>query len=278
MLKWTFATAVAALIGWQSAFATTMFPKRFVCPVGGEAFTAQVIGSMTSWGQRPDGRRYGTTPIVPITECPGNGLVLFEEKFEGADLEKLTSLVIGTDYQSARKSETPHYRAWWLMDRMGRDPFDTAFVLLVATWEADGKVETKRRYQRLFVESAANLSGSEAKRSDWFWVNLRAANALRELGEFDASTVLLKAIDRPERLPTEAGQLKGARYVIDGLATLNAEQNAALEPANLIPAQEAAQRCLDGSSELTPAETKACTDEKVAQQVERLKEYRKTSN
>ncbi|HKX92706.1 MAG TPA: hypothetical protein VJM15_09820 [Sphingomicrobium sp.] len=278
MVNRTIAAAIATLILPVTASATTMFPKKFVCPVGGETFTAQVIGSMSSWGQRPDGRRYGTTPIVPITECPGNGLVLFEEKFDDADLEKLTSLVNSTDYQSARKFETPHYRAWWLMDRMGRDPFDTAFTLLVATWEADGNAEKKRRYQRMFVESAAKLPWSEAKRSDWFWVNLRAANALREMGEFEASATLLEAIDKPERLPAEANQLKGARYLIDGLAMLNAEHNAALEPANLIPAHEAAQRCLDGASELTPAETKACADAKVAEQVERLKEYRKSSN
>jgi hypothetical protein len=252
------------------AQATTIYPQKFVCPVGGQKFRADVIGSMTSWGQRPDGRRYGTTPIVPLTECPGNGFIFFDDKFEPDEVAKLTPLVLSPEYQAMRKSDTPRFRAWWLMDHLGRDPFDLTFALLGATWEADGEPGKKSRYQRMLVDAAAKLPWAEDKRSNWFWLNLRAANALRELGEFDKSQDRLAALDSPSRLPTDADELQGARMLIDGLKALNSERNAALEPANLIPPMEAGLRCQ--SAELTPTEVKACAGPEIQKAVETLKD------
>jgi hypothetical protein len=124
----------------------------------------------------------------------------------------------------------------------------------------------------MFVEAAAKLPWAEDKRSDWFWLNLRAANALRELGEFDKSRDLLAGLDSPSRLPTDADEIKGARMLIDGLKALNSERNAALEPANLIPQTEAAFQCAMRSAELTPTEIKVCASPEVQKAVETLKE------
>jgi hypothetical protein len=214
---------------------------------------------MSSWGQRPDGRRYGTTPIIPLTECPKNGFVYFDEKFSPTEKQKLTPLVLGSEYQAMRKTETPHYRAWWLMERLGRDAYDRAYMLLVSSWEADDNPQLKTRYQQSFIDAVGALSWSEEKRDDWFWINLRAANALRELGRFAQSDVLLAGLDKPEKLPKDPDALKGARFLIDGLRQLNAEKNPAREPTNLIPARMAVDRCVGQPSALSPAEKKACS-------------------
>lgn len=249
--------AASAIVLSSAAHATTVVRQNFVCPVGGEKFTANVIASMTSWGQRPDGRRYGTTPIVPLTECPGNGFVYFEEKLNESDAQKLAPLVEGSDYQALRKSDRQHFRAWWLMDRLGRDPLDTAWMLLVASWESDDDPPLKKRYQRAYVDALARISPTADKRGDWFWMNLRAVNALRELGEFDKSNSLLATLDRPDMMPTDKDELEGARYLIDGLKALNADRNAKSEPTNLIPPRIAAEICGD-DPKLTQAEVKAC--------------------
>jgi hypothetical protein len=249
--------AASAVVLSNTAQATTVVPQKFVCPVGGEKFIANVIASMTSWGQRPDGRRYGTTPIVPLTECPGNGFVYFDEKFSESDAQKLEPLVNGPDYQALRKSDRQHFRAWWLMDRLGRDPLDTAWMLLVASWESDDDPTLKSRYQRAYVDVLAHISLTADKRRDWFWMNLRAADALRELGEFDKSNALLATLDRSDLLPTDKEELEGARYLIDGLKSLNADRNAKSEPTNLIPPRIAAEICAS-DPKLSPVEVKAC--------------------
>lgn len=259
MRRIALALAIVALSA--PAAATTFFEQKFTCPVGGKTFKAAVIGSSSSWGQRPDGRAYGTTPVWPMTECPDNGLILFEREFSRADIARLTPLVASADYQAMRKSDSQYYRAWWLKKNLGRDAFELTDTLLVASWEVDEWPEVKARYQQQFAAGAMALEWSEEKASPWFWLRLRAANALRELGRFDESAALLADIDRPGRLPADAEELKGARWLIDGLTALNADRNRASEPANLIPPRMAAERCKQG--ELSAAEIHACNSKDV---------------
>lgn len=248
---------VLAVVFAVPATGTTLFEQKFVCPVGGEKFKAMVIGSMTTWGQRPDGMPYGTTTIVPLTECPRNGFIFFEEKFDSADIDRLTPLVLGTEYQSLRQTDTPHFRAWWLMSKLDRDPFRTAQTLLVASWESDADKVRKSRYQRAYIAAVSALPMSEAKKSDWFWLNLRSANLLRELEDFKQSDILLAKLDQADLLPNDTDSLEGVRFLIDGLRLLNADRNAKSEPTNLIPAMVALDYCSTATG-LTPAETHGC--------------------
>lgn len=278
MARYHLLAAMCGLVLGSTASATTLFPQKFTCPVGGEEFEAMVIGSHTSWGQRPDGRRYGTSPIIPLTECPKNGFVYFKEKFSEEETERLTPLVLSPAYQAIRSTETPHFRGWWLMSRTEQDQFDTVWMLLVASWESDGDPVRKSRYQTAYVDGVRNLPWSEEKRSDWFWMNLRAANALRELGSFDESLKLLLALDGKEKLPLAADEQKGARFLIDGLKTLNDEKNAAPEPVTLIPQREAAYRCLDATPVLSPSEEKICQSDEVAKLKTEIQKYRRDRN
>lgn len=263
------ALAIAAMgaFALTPAQATTTIEQDFTCPVGGEKFQSSVIASHTSWGQRPDGRRYGTLPIHPIVECPGNGFLLFDEEFTPEDIAVLEPLVASAEYQAMRSAETPNYRVWWLRSKLGRDPLDLTSSLLRATWESDHDVDRKARYQAAFIAATTALQRTEANAQTWFWFNARAANALRELGNFDEAAALLDRIDRPETLPTDPDQREGARYLIDGLRTLVAEQNRVAEPANLIPPREAAIRCVVPQTALSSSEQAACAGEAVREAV-----------
>jgi hypothetical protein len=249
------------------ARATTTFEQDFVCPVGGEKFESYVIGSYSSWGQRPDGRSYGTLPIYPIVECPGNGFLLFQEEFTPEDIARLEPLVASAEFQAMRSIETPNYRVWWLRSKLGREPIELASSLLRASWESDQEFERKARYQAAFVAAATGLQRTDANAETWFWFNVRAANALRELGHFDQAALLLDRVDRPERLPTDPEQLEGARYLIDGLRKLVAENNPVPEPANLIPAREAALRCVVHRVAPSPSEQVACASAEVREAI-----------
>jgi hypothetical protein len=255
--RW-FATALAGASCLVSAPAatTTLFEEEFTCPVGGEKFEDYVVGSHTTWGQRPDGRSYGTLPIYPIVECPGNGFLLFDEEFSREDIARLEPLVASAEYQAMRRTETPHYRVAWLVEKLGRDPYQRTWELLQASWESDDDPARKARYQAAFVAAATGLERAAGEPGEWFWFNLRAANALRELGEFGSAARQLDMVDRPELMSEDEDEQAGARYLIDGLRILIAEENAFAEPANVIPPQEAVIRCT--AEELSPAEETAC--------------------
>jgi len=241
------------------AAATTVFEEDFTCPIGGEEFESYVIGSSTSWGQRPDGRSYGTLPIYPVVECPGNGFLLFEEEFAPEEIARLEPLVASDEYQAMRTTETPHFRVAWLMEKLGRDPFGRAGALLQASWETDEDADRKARYQTAFVAAATGLRRGSEQADAWFWFNLRAANALRELGEFEQAKHLLEEVTG-STWPDDPDERDGAEFLIAGLRTLIGDANRASEPANLIPPDMAVERCALEAAALSPSEQVACSN------------------
>lgn len=195
-------------------------------------------------------------------------MLLFDDKFSPAELQVLNSLVPSQEYQAMRKTETPHYRAWWLKAKIGRGPYEQAWQLLQATWETDENWERKVRYQVAFVNLAKNLKRDEEPPGKsgqlWLTYNLRVANALRELGHYGKASELLDRIDKPEYMPTAPDELRAIRNFIDALRVLCREENPSPEPANLVPDWAAAMRCETAGSNLTAAELPACDDPKLA--------------
>jgi hypothetical protein len=268
--------AFVALCGVGITQAKTPASVERTCPIGGEKIQSPVGTSDTHFESRPDGRPYGPNPLVPAAECPGNGFVVFDDQFTEAELTLMAAIVSSTEYQAMRKNETQHYRAWWLLEHSGRtDPARAAQVLLVASWETDEAPERKARYQKLFAGAAAAVERSPANADEWFWLNLRGANAARELGRFDIATERLDKIDRDQLLPRDDRQRKSARHLIDGLRALIKERNTASEPLHLIPIGVAASHCLDGKAE--PSERAKCADPKLAAATRRLNDRRARS-
>ena len=136
-MRGVWATIVALLLGAAPAGATTFAPKDFVCPVGGEAFTADMVASNSTFGARPDGKPYSPLPVVPRAECPGNGFVLFRPDFTPEEIAILSKVVASPEYQAMRASETQYYRTWVLMDAIDDDAIAQALNLLIASWESD---------------------------------------------------------------------------------------------------------------------------------------------
>jgi len=251
------ARAVLAAVGLAPASATTMFPQQFTCPMGGDVFEDYVIGSYSSFGQRPDGRAYGTLPVLPLVECPGNGFLLFEDAFTPEEIALLTPLVGSAEYQAMRQGETPHHRAWWLMRALGREPEQLASALLVASWESDDDLARRVWYQRAFLEATAGIAPDS---DGWLLYQLRAANALRELGQFGDASALLARIGASNAWPEDEDEREGARYLLEGLRPLVADRNPHPELTNLIPTMIAAERCMGETSALSPAERVACAE------------------
>lgn len=253
----------------QKSNATTFFEESFVCPIGGEEFTASVVGSNTTFGARPDGRPYSPLPVYPITECPGNGFLIFKEDWTTEELTTLTSAIEMPEFDRIRLEETQYYRLWWLSEKIGVSARLLAEHLMVASWETDHESARKARYQQAFADAVAQLDPADDPES-WFWLNLRAANARRELGQFEAATSLFVTAEQSLSIISDEEEREYVTQFIAGQRQLILERNAASEPANLIPADTAPFRCVLGSEELTGIELPICQSPEVQNRISRM--------
>lgn len=258
--------SLATLSGLPLA-ATTYFEVKHVCPIGGEKFTAQEVGSNSTFGQRPDGKPYSPLPVVPYVECPSNGFPIFQEKFSNDDIAVLTPAVASSEYQSSRSSETQHYRVWMLQKVVGAKPGALASTLMAAAWETDGNGPRKIRYQKQFVAAVADLDRS-ADEEAWFWLNLRAGNALRELGQFEDAGARLDLVASNLGVLEDAELRPQVAAFIDILKQLVAEGNSASEPVGAVPDDVAAFRCVIEQSSLSPSEVTICRSESMITTIE----------
>ncbi len=255
-MRWMISGSASALLFVASGTAaSTYHTQQYRCAVGGERFKAQVQMSMTSFGQRPDGQLYHTGR-APMVECPGNGLVYYKDEFSKTEARQLTPIVAGAEYQALRKTDTAGYRAYWLMSRLGADPSELARALLVASWSSDQDAARKARYQREYVAAVAAL---RANSEDRLWLRLRAANALRELGEHAPSNALLERLQQEVKLLEDVEQRESGLQLVAGLQALNAEGNRATEPLTLIPDIIAAEYCAKPPRALSASEIARCT-------------------
>jgi hypothetical protein len=252
--------------------AGTPVTQSMRCPIGGGRFEFNTASSYSTWGTRPDGKPYGdwTFPLA-IPECPGNGLVMYEE-FSREQLRLLRPLIASPEYETLRQSETPHYRAQWLMRKLGAPASKVLWTLLKASWEADGNASQRARYLREYVELAKiDPKPTGADDLDWIVSQARAVNALRELAQFADAAAMLKTI------PVQALDAPNRRSWLGYVERLKAaigRREASAEPLDMIPARVAADRCLATTDTSRPEVAAVCNSEAVQREIAALRERR----
>lgn len=184
--------AFLLLLPAAPALAGTPYTRQMTCPIGGERFGYETTASYSTFGMRPDGKPYGswTFPLA-IAECPSNGLLVYKEPFEPAELERLRPLIESAEYRALRQQgETQYYRLSWLLGRMGEPPENVTWALVKATWEPADASPLRRRY---LGELAARVSADAGPPANLVGYAMRAygINALRELGRFEEAEALL---------------------------------------------------------------------------------------
>lgn len=264
------AIGLALVLAWSGgatpASAGSPIEVKVKCPVGGQKFTHVETAALTTWGERPDGKPYGSwTFPMPLPECPDNALVMYRD-FEKREIPALTALVQSPDYQAMR-AETTYYRAAWLAERMDRDnPRAPIWLMLRATWQADEAPALKARYQREFAARAAAVA-VDAADVDSLILHYRLANAYRELGDFTAAIGVLDAFpfaaldvampegeDATPEQQDDAGARLYLREQIPALRQTIAAGDSSAEPLALLPENVAAWLCFEqieaGAAEL----------------------------
>lgn len=275
--------AVLAAAPFAAPAAAAPAPKTMTCPIGGGSFTFTPGEPGPVIGTRPDGRPYGASAFpFPLPECPGNGLVLYKE-YTPEEVAKLEPIVASEAYQALRTSDTSYYRAYRLMKDMGLGPEDYLWVLLQASWQADGDPALKARYLTELVEGSA---AAQARPNDLNWIGMeaRSANALRELGRFDEATARIDKIPTASldvRVPLGQAsdpavrEAKSRRAWLDylkDLRTVIALKDKSREPFDLIPKAVALDRCVKtASAGLSAGDSAFCQRESAAVQALKTK-------
>lgn len=264
--------AMLAMLVARDLHAGTPVTQTLRCPIGGARFEFTTASSYNTWGARPDGKPYGswTFPLA-LPVCPGNGLVMYEE-FSREQLRLLRTLIAAPEYEALRATETPHYRAQWLMRKLGAPTSKVLWTLIKASWEADGDASQRARYLREYVELAKTdpkpLNGDDL---DWIAAQLRAANALRELAQFDEAAARLQAVPI-QSLDADAGNRRSWLGYAQRLKAVIERREASPEPLDMIPPRVAAERCV-ALDDLSKPEIVAtvCSSESVRREIEQLR-------
>ena len=255
--------------------------QEMTCPIGGKKFQHETTASYSTYGERPDGKPYGSWKFpLALPECPDNGLVLYKD-YDAAETAKLEPLVASKAYQELRQ-ETPYYRAYWLMREMGLGPERYLWALLQASWEADGKPELRARYLSELAETSAKV---EPRPGDLNWIGMegRAVNALRELGRFEEAKARLAGLPLQsldvtvpapaggnEKQVAEAKNRRAWHSFLTKLSTAIERGDSSPEPFNLIPRRVAISRCANTAQTLDQHQRAFCDTDLVKAEVAKL--------
>jgi hypothetical protein len=256
---------IAALaLAASPALAGTPVTETMTCPIGGGSFSFTTSASYSTYGERPDGKPYGswTFPLA-LPECPDNGLVLYKQ-YTPEEVAKLEPLVASEAYQALRKEDTPYYRAYWLMKAMGLGPERYLWALLQAGWEAQDKPELRKRYLTELAEASAAMP-SRPQELNWIGMEGRAINALRELGRFDEALarlakVSLAGLDAAGDT-AEAKSRRGWHSFFTAIKPVIERKDPSIEPLDMLPRSVAFGRCVDQADKLAEADKAFCTKE-----------------
>ncbi len=268
--------------------ASTYVPQKLKCPVGGKSFKYMALASITHWGRLPDGMPLGSGIFpTPPPKCPDNALVMYRD-FTSAEIKSLNAFVNSDGYRALiTSSETTYYLAWRTAKHLG--DADAVWLLLQASWEAkniDPESERAKRYNSEFAEAASQAPKTPVS-FEAIALQMRRANALRELGRFEAAEAARIAISIPDSLGGNEedanANRKGWRDTIAALGAVIARRDPSRTPIDMMGSREAASRCLEAEfakkqkmsppPPLTAFEQGWCARPELAEDLNRLREY-----
>ena len=184
----------------RQVHALTLFNAEFICPIGGEKFTAEVVGSYSQFGMRLDFKPLGALIApIPLPVCPQNGFVMYKSEFSETELDQLKPLVLSDDYRRNRAEHTDYYMVAYLRERMGADSLELGFLYLKASWEAENKPGLLTSYRSLALAKFDELLMLDNSQSEQWWIAaIVAAELERLLGHFEAAEVRLAKLPKSD--------------------------------------------------------------------------------
>jgi hypothetical protein len=215
--------------------------EEVTCPVGGQSFTHLGYAAYSTYGQRLDGKPFGSTSFpLRIPVCP-NGFVIYKASadFTEAQIAALASYIQAPEFLSLAEHST-YYRASRLARAAGEPAAMQAWLMLSASWQVDREPHEFAAYQSDFLALADEALAQLPRTSPEWWVlQFRAANAERQLSRFDAAAARLSGLPTTElaEVRLEQGQDvaawgEGFRGAVATLTGFIVARDASVEPAS----------------------------------------------
>ena len=186
------------------AAAMTFMKVEHVCPIGGERFSAQEMGSGTAFGHFLDGRLHGAIQSPwPLVSCPGNGFVIYKDDFSADEIKRLGAVVASDHYQRMRGTETSYWLLAHLFEAVDAPARDRAGVLQSATWQA-----SPEQYPRYVQAASAAVAqqcpdarAAAERDAPWLYCQMLLGEWERRLSQFDAARARFERLQPlPEQL------------------------------------------------------------------------------
>jgi len=189
---------ILLMILWPKAGHGLMFKKIEVsCPLCGTTFETSQAISGTAWGSRLDFRPLG--PIAspwPIPVCPNCRFVIFKDKFNKEEVERLRLYVKSQEYQNLAKNHPSYYLLAKIYEFNGMGHLILAHTYLKASWQVEASDHEKcTKYLEMSLKNFEKYLLTNDKRDDrWVNAELLCGEIERRLGHFE------KAKNRFDRL------------------------------------------------------------------------------
>ncbi len=230
--------ATAALLG--TAYAEVPSREEMVCPIGGQSFVYMGYAVYSTYGQRLDGKPFGSTEFpLRIPVCP-NGFVVYRSDLSEAEVAALARYIETPEFAAMAERST-YYRASRLARAAGDPAALQAWLMLSASWQVDTDAARFAEYQGEFLALAEQALAQLPRTSpEWWALHFRAANAERQLGRFDAASARLSGLPMHELASIDLGEEgdaaawgEGFRGAVETLNGLIAARDASVEPESL---------------------------------------------
>lgn len=178
-------------------FGLTFKEVEETCPLCGTTFKTRRAMSGTTWGRRLDLRPIG--PIASpwtIPVCPNCRFVLFKDKFDNEEVERLRLFVQSQGYQNLAQNHPSYFLLGKIYEFMGRDHLTLAHTYLQASWQVEADHQEKcAQYLEMSLKNFEKfLSTYDKKDNRWVNAELLCGEIERRLGYFE------KAKSRFDRL------------------------------------------------------------------------------
>lgn len=256
------------------AAAMTFMKVEHVCPIGGERFSAQEMGSGTAFGHFLDGRLHGAIQSPwPLVSCPGNGFVIYKDDFSAEEIKRLSAVVASDEYQRMRGTETSYWLLAHLFEAVGAPARDRAGVLQSATWQAS-PAQYPRYVQAASAAVAQQCPDARAaaeRDAPWLHCQMLLGEWERRLSQFDAARARFERLQPlPEKLvvgpDSESTRRQYAAEIAQQLQLIaaNNAMSAMAVDANAPQVEDAAKESSAGIGDASTTATAVAVDEAIA--------------
>ena len=184
---------------FSSAYALTLDPEEFVCPVDGKKFMAEVVGSSAQFSIRLDLSPMGAVAApAPRPVCPVSGFVMTKDTYTAKEAAAIRKLVSSPEFIKKRATYNDYYMAAFQLARLGGPVLLQAWFFHEAEWKAEdaGPPDATylNHYRELSLQHFNKFFDSTTSKAnlEWWDAQIVAANLERKLGRFDNT---IKRID-----------------------------------------------------------------------------------